>query len=486
MTATEQPHLLIDGKLVAARSGATYDNINPADETVLGQAADASAEDALDAVAAARRAFDTTDWKHDIALRQRCLRQLQNAMRSEIHHLHDITVAEVGCPRALLSTVQVDPPIDGMSFMIDLAGTYEYDQALPNRETWGMNTCLSIKREPVGVVVAITPWNFPLMLNLAKIVPALAAGCTVVLKAAPDTPWTATMLGRLIVEHTDFPPGVINILTSSSAAEVGEVLTGHPDADLITFTGSTATGRHIMERASRTLKRVFLELGGKSAAVALPDADIALAASSTAMQAIMHSGQGCALTTRLLVPRDQLDLATQAAADTMRGAGHGDPNDPAVMSGPLINARQRDKVLELIESGKQDATLIVGGEPSAFSKGYYVAPTLFTDVPSDSRIAREEIFGPVLVITAYDTEDEALALANDSIYGLAGGVFSADTARAARFAAGMNIGNVSINGAMWLAPDAPFGGHKQSGIGSEHGVEGFEEYLSVKTVALPA
>ena len=483
---TEQPLLLIDGKRVGAASGKTYDNVNPADESILGQAADAGGEDASAAVTSARRAFDAMDWRTDVALRQRCLRELQEALLAEKEHLYDITVAEGGCPRSLLEPVQIDPPIDGMSFMIDLAGSYEYDRPLPNRETWGMSVKRSVRRAPIGVVAAITPWNFPLMLNLAKIVPALAAGCTVVLKAAPDTPWNAAMLGRLIAERTSFPPGVINILTSGSSAEVGEVLTGHPDVDLITFTGSTVTGRRIMERAASTVKRVFLELGGKSAAVALTDADIAVAASVTATQAMMHSGQGCTLTTRLLVHRDHLELATQVAAATIADTVHGDPQDPSVVAGPLINARQRDKVLDLIESGKQEATLVVGGQPSKFAKGYYVAPTLFTNVPPTSRISREEIFGPVLAITAYETEAEALALANDSIYGLAGAVFSADPDRAQQFADRIEAGNVSINGAIWLAPDSPFGGHKQSGIGYEHGLEGFEEYLSVKTVAWPA
>ncbi|MDQ2636483.1 MAG: aldehyde dehydrogenase family protein, partial [Actinomycetota bacterium] len=468
----EQPRLLIDGQLVPASSEATYDNINPADETVLGQAADASAQDAQRAVSAARVAFDTTDWNRNVALRQRCLTQLQDALRANLQHIYDITVAEVGCPRSIAEPIQVDGPIDGMSFMIDLAGSYQYNRPLEDRVTWGVAVRRSVLREPVGVVSAITPWNYPLMLNLAKVLPALAAGCTVVLKAAPDTPWTAAMLGRLVAEHTGFPPGVINILTSSSPAEVGEVLIDHPDIDAISFTGSTATGRHIMQRAARTIKRVFLELGGKSAAVALPDADIDVVAAATVSQAVMHSGQGCAATTRLLVHRDHLGVATQAAEQAMNSAGHGDPNDPSVVSGPLINARQREKVTELIESGKRDATLVVGGEPSPFTKGFYVAPALFTDVPNDCRIAREEIFGPVLVITGYETEAEALALANDSIYGLAGAVYSADITRAQQFAAGMNTGNVSINGAMWIAPDSPFGGHKQSGIGSEHGVEG--------------
>ncbi|MGV0871297.1 aldehyde dehydrogenase family protein [Mycolicibacterium sp. XJ879] len=482
----EQPVLLIDGELTSAESGATYDNINPADETVLGQAADASVHDAQHAVSAARSAFDTSSWKSDTAFRQRCLAQLQDALRENIQHIYDITVAEVGCPRSITEPVQVDGPVDGMSFMIDLAGTYEYARPLPDRVTWGVPVHRTVLREPVGVVAAITPWNYPLMLNLAKIVPALASGCTVVLKAAPDTPWTAAMLGRLIAEHTDMPPGVINVLTSSSPAEIGEVLINHPDVNAISFTGSTATGRHIMECASRTVKRVFLELGGKSAAVALPDADISAATAATVSQAVMHSGQGCAATTRLLVHRDYLEIATEAAAQLMSTVGHGDPNDPDVVSGPLINARQRERVIDFIESGKRDAKLVVGGESSRFDKGFYVAPALFTDVPNDSRIAREEIFGPVLVITGYHTEDEALALANDSIYGLAGAVFSADVPRAQQFAAGLNTGSVSINGAMWLAPDSPFGGHKQSGIGTEHGVEGFEEYLTVKTVARPA
>ncbi|WP_448421395.1 aldehyde dehydrogenase family protein [Mycolicibacterium sp. XJ1819] len=471
---------------MSAESAAVYDNINPADETVLGQAADASTQDTHCAILAARRAFDTSEWKHNARFRQRCLQQLQDAIRANIQHLYDITVAEAGCPRSIAEPIQVDGPVEGMSYMIALAGSYEYSRPLDDRVTWGVTVRRSVLREPVGVVAAITPWNYPLMLNLAKVMPALASGCTVILKAAPDTPWTAAALARMIAQNTDFPPGVINILTSSSPAEVGEVLIDHPDVDAISFTGSTATGRHIMQRAARTIKRVFLELGGKSAAVALPDADVAAAAAATVSQAVMHSGQGCAATTRLLVHRDHLDAATDAAAAAMNAAGHGDPNDPAVVSGPLINARQRDRVTDFIEGGKREATLVVGGEPSEFSKGFYVAPALFTDVPNDCRIAREEIFGPVLVITSYRTESEALALANDSIYGLAGAVFSADLGRAERFAGGLNTGNVSINGAMWMAPDAPFGGHKQSGIGSEHGVEGFEEYLTVKTVAVPA
>jgi aldehyde dehydrogenase (NAD+) len=343
-----------------------------------------------------------------------------------------------------------------------------------------------VLHEAAGVVSAITPWNYPLYLNLAKLGPALAAGCAVVLKPAPDTPWSATALGKLIAEETEIPPGVVNVVTSSDHL-VGEVLTGDPMVDMVTFTGSTATGRRIMANAAPTVKKLFLELGGKSAHIVLDDANVAAVASSAGFVCI-HGGQGCAITTRMLLPRSRYEEGVEAAKAAFEGVTVGDPTDPSIICGPLISDRQRQRVLGYIEKGKAEGARVVtgGGVPADLPKGYFVEPTLFADVENGMTIAQEEIFGPVLVLIPFDDDDDAVRIANESMYGLSGSVSSASEERAMSVARRIRTGTVSVNGGIWFGADAPFGGYRQSGVGRENGIEGFEEYLEVKTVALPA
>ena len=349
----EESRMLIDGKLVPASGGRTYENVNPATEQVIGVTADATADDMRDAIGAARRAFDETSWSTDRELRARGIRQLAAALAEDREVLRQVIVAEVGCPVMLTEVVQVDRPIDDLPYWADMAVSYDYDTDLPEMEFWGGRHRRQIWREPVGVVAAITPWNYPLFLHLAKLGPALASGCTVVLKPPPDTPWSATHIGRLIAERTDIPPGVVNIVTAADPA-AGEVLTTDPRVDMITFTGSAATGRRIMAAAAPTLKKIALELGGKSALIALDDADIATTALFAGLGMCTHAGQGCAMTSRLLVPRSRYEEAVEAAVGGMASVKVGDPTDPEVLQGPQISSIQRDRVLGYIEKGKAE------------------------------------------------------------------------------------------------------------------------------------
>jgi aldehyde dehydrogenase (NAD+) len=479
--------MLIDGKLTEAGTGETFENVDPATEEVIGQVADASPEDMERAIDAARRAFDETDWATNPDFRKRCLRQLRDALDRSREELRPQVVAEVGTPISLTYAIQQDSCIEDMQWEIDLIDRYEWETELPAHEFMGLKSGRRVVREPVGVVGAITPWNFPFMLNLSKITPALAAGNTMVLKPAPDTPWSATFIGRLAAEQTDIPPGALNVVTAGDKAEVGEVLTGDPRVDMISFTGSTATGRRIMARGAETLKKVFLELGGKSANVILDDADFASVVPSGSM-ICMHGGQGCAMTTRMLLPRSHYDEAVEMLKAAFEAVPYGDPNDPGNIMGPLINARQRDRVLGYIEKGRAEGAelLVGGGRPAHLQRGYYVEPTLFVDVDPDSTIAQEEIFGPVLAVIRYEDDDDAVRIANNSAYGLSGAVTSGSLDRAMGLARRIRTGTVSVNGGLWFGPDSPFGGYKQSGNGREHGVAGFEEYLETKTIGVPA
>jgi len=481
-----EPRLLVDGKLVEASGGKGFANIDPATEQSLGDTADGTAADMESAIAAARRAFDETSWAEDHAFRRRCLEQLHQALVAHKEELRAVVVAEAGSPLALTYVMQVDGPIDDLGYWAAQPDQYEYERWLPVREVFGQPQRRLIRREPVGVVGAVTPWNFPLYLNLAKLGPALAAGNTVVLKPAPDTPWSATILGRLMAEETDIPAGVVNVVASSDHL-VGEVLTTDPKVDMITFTGSTVTGRRIMAKASDTVKKVFLELGGKSANIVLDDGDLSASVPISAMGVCTHAGQGCAITTRLLVPRSRYDEAVEMAAASMAGVSYGDPWDMNNFQGPLISAKQRDRVLGYIETGKAEGARLVcgGGIPAHLPTGYYVEPTLFADVDPRATIAQEEIFGPVLVVCAFEDDDDAVRIANDSIYGLSGAVTSASEERALAVARRIRTGTLMVNGGMWNAPDVPFGGYRQSGLGRENGVEGFEEYLETKAMGLP-
>jgi len=480
----ERAELLIDGKLVPASGGAVFETVNPATEEVLGVAADGTAEDMDAAIAAARRAFDETGWSQDPAFRAACLRQLQEAMRAQLEELRALTIAEVGAPHFLTSTAQLEGPVEGISWVADLVDAYEWKQDLGAASPFGVATHRWILREPIGVVAAITPWNFPHQINLAKVAPALAAGNTVILKPAPDTPWCATALARLVAEHTDIPPGVVNVVTSSDHA-VGALLSSDPRVDLVSFTGSTATGRKIMAAGAETLKKVFLELGGKSAYIALDDTDAAAAGASAGFAACTHAGQGCAITTRLLVPRAGYDAAVEAAAATMAGIGVGDPNEPGTICGPVISAVQRDRIEGYLRSAADEGGRFAcgGGRPADRERGYWIEPTVIAGLDNGATVAREEIFGPVLVVIPHDGDDDAVRIANDSPYGLSGAVQAGDTERAWAVARRIRTGTLSVNGGVWYGADTPFGGYKQSGIGREMGVAGFEEYLETKVVA---
>jgi aldehyde dehydrogenase (NAD+) len=472
--------MLIDGKLVAADR--TYPSVNPATGQLIDHAPDASPADAQTAIAAARRAFDTTSWPADAAFRARCLDQLHQALTEHKEELRELTIADVGAPRMITYGAQLDEPIGIVRYYADLLPGYPLTQELGLTEFRGQQHRRWVEKEAAGVVAAIIGYNYPTQLALAKLSPALAAGCTVVLKAAPDTPLITLALGELIAEHTDIPPGVVNVLSSADVA-VGEALTTSPDVDAVTFTGSTATGRRIMAAASATVKRVFLELGGKSALVVLDDADLAGPLATAAFATCSHAGQGCAIPTRMLVPRQQHDAIVEQVAAGLGRVTYGDPADQNNYMGPLISERQRDKVDGMVQRAvAAGATLVTGGEK--VGPGYFYTPTLLTNVDPDSEIAQEEVFGPVLVIIPHDGDDDAVRIANNSIYGLSGAVYGSDE-RALAVARRIRTGTVGVNGGAWFGPDVPFGGFKQSGVGREMGAAGLEEFLESKSLAIP-
>ena len=397
--------MMIDGKLVDGEAGC-FTNINPATEEVLGEVADASHADMHRAIDAARRAFDETDWPTNHAFRQRCLLQLQDALESEQEELREELILEVGCPRAITHGPQLDAPLaDGLRYPAKLIDEYPWETSLGDAvvSVTGMNTTRKVWREPAGVVGAIVPWNFPFEVTIQKIGQALGTGYTVLLKPAPNTPYNATRLGRLIAEKTDIPAGVVNVVTASDHF-VGEELTLSPKVDLISFTGSTAVGQRIMEKGAATMKRLFLELGGKSATIVLEDADFALGC-MMGIAPCMHAGQGCANPTRLLLPRSRYDEGVEILKGIYEGVAPGDPQDPGTFCGPVISDRQRSRVRGYIQKGiDEGARLVVGGpeQPDGLDKGFFVKPTLFVDVDNSMTIAQEEIFGPVLVVIPYD------------------------------------------------------------------------------------
>lgn len=483
--------LLIDGRLVDAADGSTFPILNPATGATIGMAPDGRPEDMDAAIAAARRAFDTTDWSTNVQLRVESLRALHATLVEHGEAFRALTTAEVGAPAFFAAGPQYDTPVEGLAWVTELLAGFEFEQDLGVATTMGIQSKRTLRKEPIGVVAAITPWNFPNQINLAKVAPALAAGCTVVLKPAPDTPWVAAELGRLANEV--LPAGVLNVV-STRDVDVAIQLTTDPRVDLISFTGSTETGKRIMSSAAGTLKKVFLELGGKSAAIVLDDADLAAAVSMAAFSVSVHAGQGCALTTRLVVPRERYDEAVEIAARTMSEVGVGDPTDPGTICGPVISAVQRDRIRRYLDLAlAEGGTFATGGRIAespvrgAQGKGgYWIQPTVIAGLDNDARVAREEIFGPVLVVIAHDGDDDAVRIANDSPYGLSGSVDSGDLERARAVAQRIRTGTLGINGGQWFSPDAPFGGYKQSGIGREMGVAGFEEHLQTKVIAEPA
>lgn len=484
---TPEHRMLIDGALTTSSSGQEFDNINPATEQVLGSVADGSVEDMHRAIASARRAFDDTDWSTNHDFRKKCLEQLQAGLVAERELFRVELVDEVGCPVSATYGAHLDGPLNGaLTWPTQFIDKFQWEQSLGDKEGYGGFSERVVRKEPVGVVGAIIPWNAPVEVTLSKLGPILATGNTVIIKPAPDTPWNATRLGRIIAESTDIPAGVVNIVTSANHL-LGEELTLDKRVDMISFTGSTATGKRIMEKGAATLKRVFLELGGKSALIVCDDADFS-AVLPMATQACYHAGQGCSILTRYLLPRHRYQEGVEIIKDAFSQVRYGDPRDPQNIQGPQISKLQRTRVLDLIQKGiDEGATLeLGGGRPAHLQTGWFVEPTLFSNVENSMTIAQREVFGPVAVVIPYDDDEHAIRIANDSEYGLSGGVVSGNLDRAKSIARRIRSGTMAVNGGNYFSADVPFGGYKSSGIGRQGGIEGFNQYLETKLMAWPA
>jgi len=486
MTLLPEAKLYIDGEIRRAAADKTYDNIGPWTGEVVGKAADASREDVIAAIVAARRAFDRTNWSADHASRFALMKKYRDLLYANRQKLVDIARYEAGSAVGAAARAQVDGALLGMDGLLECFPRVEWEEDRGIRREYGFDTHRIVTHEAVGVVGAITPWNVPLYVNIGKVVAALLAGCTVILKPAPDTPLMGAFMGELAVE-AGFPPGVFNVITSADPAMAGEMLVADPRVDLISFTGSTAVGRRVMEKGAASLKRVFLELGGKSANIVLDDAPD-FARTVMGGMVVFHAGQGCAYPTRLLIPKSRYQEAVKALEMGYAGFASkwGDINDPTCIMGPVISKRQLDRVMSYIEIGKQEgARLLAGGKVSTDKGGgFFVEPTCFVDVRNDMRIAQEEIFGPVLVVIAYEDDDDAVRIANESDYGLGGAVFSGDKDRAIRVAKRIRAGAIAVNGGISITGDLPFGGYKASGMGREWGREGIEEFLETKAIGV--
>ncbi len=472
----------IDGQWIEP-DGGRYDVVNPATEAVIGTAPDASVAQVGQAVAAARAAFDTGPWPSaEPAARARCLQQLSDALMAKGEEIYALAQAEWGCT-ANERLIHVDGP----AFMVGHAAELATEPAEAPMDAWGAAGTTLLRYEPLGVVAAMTPWNFPHTLNVMKLGAALAAGNTLVLKPSPLTPLAGLALGRIIDEETDIPAGVVNVVTPTSV-EAGRSLTVDPRVDMVSFTGSSAVGRDVMAGAATTMKRVLLECGGKSATILLPDVDVSdeLLERLLFEGCTMHAGQACILNSRLLLPDAMHDEVVDRLAGLARGVVIGDPVDPAVAMGPLISREHLDRVEGFVKRAEAEgATVMAGGaRPKDVNTGFFFEPTILTGASADSYIAQEEVFGPVLTVLRYRDDDDAVAVANNSAYGLGGAVWGSDVDRAVAIARRIRTGQVSINGT--IPGDAPFGGFKQSGIGREGGVMGLRAYMEPKAIGIPA
>jgi aldehyde dehydrogenase (NAD+) len=465
--------LYIDGQWHAPAGGGSIDVQSASTEETIGSVPEGTPADVDRAVAAARRAFDGV-WSHTTKEeRSDWLTKLAAALKERSEAIARAISQEVGTPISISGAIQAGLPVLTTNNYAQMIRTFPTEQEVGNS---------LVVREPFGVVGAITPWNYPLHQIMNKVAPALAAGCTVVLKPSEIAPLNAFLLAEACLA-IGLPAGVLNIV-SGTGPLVGEAIAGHPGVDMVSFTGSVRAGKRVSALAAETIKKVTLELGGKSAFVILDDAPFEKAVPAGAKNAMLNSGQTCSAWTRMVVPRARLAEAEQLAAQTLAQLKVGDPLDPGTKLGPLISDTQRQRVEGYIAKGKQEGARLVagGGRPAALTKGFFVEATLFSGVQSGMTIAQEEIFGPVLSILPYDTEDDAVRIANDTIYGLAGGVWSGDPARALGVARRMRTGQVDINGGRFN-PLAPFGGYKQSGVGRELGAWGLEEFFQVKAIA---
>lgn len=466
--------LFINGQWVNSTGTGKIEVINSTTEEVMGRIPEGTADDVNAAVAAAKAAFES--WSTtSIDERRRYLQLIADKLVAKKEEIAALVAAEVGMPLPLATAVQAGMPAMVMGSYAELLSSFQFEETI--------GKALVVK-EPVGVVGCITPWNFPLHQVICKVAPALAAGCTVVLKPSEVAPLTAFVLAEIIAD-IGLPAGVFNLVTGYGPV-VGEAIAAHPDVDMVSFTGSTRAGKRVSELASQTVKKVSLELGGKSANVILDDADFDKAVKSGVGACYFNSGQTCSALTRMLVPRSRYDEAIAIAKKTAESFTVGDPLGGAAKLGPLVSATQRDRVINYIKKGiEEGATLVCGGaeRPEGLTKGYFVRPTVFANVNNKMTIAQEEIFGPVLSIIPYEDEDDAVRIANDTIYGLAGGVWSGDAERAKRVARRLRTGQVEINGGKFN-PLVPFGGYKQSGNGRELGKYGLEEFLEVKAMLM--
>ncbi len=466
--------LYINGQWVKPAGKGMIDVINSTTEEVMGRIPEGSPEDIDAAVAAAKAAFE--NWSATpVEERAKFLRQISEKLNARKDEIAAIIASEVGMPLPLAIAVQAGMPLIVMGSYAKLLGEYQFEEKIGNAQ---------VVKEAVGVVGCITPWNFPLHQVVAKVSPALAAGCTVVLKPSEVAPLTAFLLAE-ITDQVGLPAGVFNLVTGYGPV-VGEALASHPDVDMVSFTGSTRAGKRVSELAAKTVKRVSLELGGKSANIILEDADLEKAVSNGVGNCYFNSGQTCSALSRMLVPQTLHDEAVAIAKRVAETFSVGDPREGNYKLGPLVSSTQHGRVIDYIKKGiEEGATLVTGGTemPEGIRKGYFVRPTVFANVRNDMTIAQEEIFGPVLSIIPYENEEDAVRIANDTLYGLAGGVWSGDPERARRVARRLRTGQVEINGGKFN-PMAPFGGYKQSGNGRELGKYGMEEYLEVKAMLM--
>ena len=467
-------NIYINGKWVASAGSGTLEVTNSATEEVIATVPNGAAADVDAAVAAAKAAFPA--WS-ELPKEERAayLMKIHAGLEARTDEIAQTIAQEVGMPLVLSNMIQAGLPKANFAIAAQLLGSYEFESQVGNS---------LVVREPIGVVGCITPWNYPLHQIALKVAPALAAGNTVVLKPSEVAPINAFILAE-VIDEAGLPEGVFNLVTGVGPV-VGEAIAAHADVDMVSFTGSTRAGKRVAEVGSQTVKKISLELGGKSANVILDDADFSKAVADGVGKCFLNSGQTCTALTRMLVPRDRLAEVEGIAAATAGAFTAGDPFEKTSRLGPLVSAAQRDRVRGFIQTGiDEGATLIAGGTaaPEGLEQGYFVQPTVFSNVTRDMTIAREEIFGPVLSIIPYDSEDEAVEIANDTIYGLAGGVWSGDADRAKRVARKIRAGQVEVNGGAFNVM-APFGGYKQSGLGREAGTFGLEEFLEVKALQL--
>lgn len=469
----------IGGEWVAPAGSATFDVVSPSSEEVVGRVPEASNADVDRAVGAARRAFDDGPWSRTSgAERADAMARLSGLINERLEDFARTISTEMGSPLSFSRLGQVLAATMALDFYTGLARDTQWEETRA-----GLLGPTVVRRAPVGVVAAIVPWNVPIYVSMLKLAPALAAGCTVVLKPAPASPLSAQLLGEAI-EAAGIPAGVVNIVPADRA--VGEYLVTHPGVDKVSFTGSTAAGRRIASLCGQNLRRVTLELGGKSAAVLLPDVDLATALPQVVNVGLMNNGQACVAQTRILAPRDRYREIVDAVVEQVAAQVVGDPLDEATHIGPLVSAAQRERVEGFLATGRKEGATVAlgGGRPKGFDRGWYVEPTVFSDVDNGMTIAQEEIFGPVLSVIPYGDVDDAVKIANDSRYGLSGSVWTADPHAGLDVARRVRTGTFNVNTFM-LENCAPFGGFKESGLGRELGPEGLAAYVEYQSVNLP-